>query len=55
MKQDKKTYCWNCNGRTGFRFGIEPTRHDIHWCSSICWQEFYQAPAGKKRQEEKRV
>ena len=52
MKANKKTYCWNCNGKTGYGFGIEPMRIDIAWCSSICWQEFYQAPIGKKRQEE---
>jgi len=36
MKQDKKTYCWICNGRTGFGFGIEPMRIDTICCSSKC-------------------
>ena len=36
MKQDKKTYCLHCNGRTGFGFGIEPMRIDTICCSSKC-------------------
>jgi len=36
MKDKKKTYCWICNGRTGFGFGIEPMRYDTICCSSEC-------------------
>ena len=49
MKKDTKTYCLHCGGRTGFGVGIEPKRYDIHWCSSKCWQAFFQqAPKRNK-------
>ena len=34
LSENKKTYCWICNGRTGFGFGIEPMRIDTICCSS---------------------
>ncbi len=36
-----KTTCLNCGDETGYLKGKEPTRHDIHWCSSKCWKEFF--------------
>ena len=41
MKQDKKTYCLHCNGRTGYGFGIEPMRYDTICCSSKCAKEIF--------------
>ena len=39
--EDKpRTYCLNCKSETGYGRGTEPTRHDIHWCSSPCWKEY---------------
>lgn len=32
----KPTYCWICNERTGFGFGVEPMRYDTICCSSKC-------------------
>ena len=41
VEKDKQaTYCLNCGDRTGYGFGKEPTRHDIHWFSSPCWQKY---------------
>jgi len=37
-----KTHCLNCKGETGFGFGVQPLRHDVHWCSSECHTKFYQ-------------
>ena len=31
VKDAKPTYCLVCGDRTGYGFGKEPTRHDIHW------------------------
>tara|TARA_R100001244_G_C5120144_1_gene123303 strand:- start:54 stop:209 length:156 start_codon:yes stop_codon:yes gene_type:complete len=40
-QKEQPTHCWNCDGLTGLGFGVEPLRHDIHWCSSECHQKFY--------------
>jgi len=40
-KEPTPTYCWQCNKRTGFGFGVEPLRYDIHWCTSKCHAKFY--------------
>ena len=40
-KNAKPTYCLVCGNRTGYGFGKEPTRHDIHWCSTPCWKKFF--------------
>jgi len=50
MKQDKKTYCLHCNGRTGYGFGIEPMRYDTICCSSKCANEIFKhTPIREKR------
>ena len=38
---EPKTTFLNCGDETGYLKGKEPTRHDIHWCSSRCWKEFF--------------
>ena len=40
-QEEKKTFCWNCNKPTGFGFGVEPLRHDKHWCTTECHTAFY--------------
>ena len=41
VKDAKPTYCLVCGDRTGYGFGKEPTRHDIHWCNTPCWKNFF--------------
>ena len=41
LPTEPKHTCLNCGDESGIGRGKEPTRHDIHWCSSKCWQEFY--------------
>ena len=41
VKEPTPTYCCQCNKRTGYGFGIEPMRYDIHWCTSECHAKFY--------------
>ena len=48
-KTKKKNHCLNCGGESGFGFGVEPFRYDIHWCSSECHNKFYNIPAGGKK------
>ena len=41
LPTEPKHTCLNCGDKSGIGRGKEPTRYDIHWCSSKCWQEFY--------------
>lgn len=34
--ETKLTYCWICNSRTGFGFGVEPMRYDTVCCTTKC-------------------